>query len=52
MTLGERTGEKVQVLEGLEIGEEIVYRGTVKLRENAEVEVIETVDTHLPSGDV
>ncbi|PMP07843.1 efflux transporter periplasmic adaptor subunit [Vibrio breoganii] len=52
VTLGERTGEKVQVLEGLEIGEEIVYRGTVKLRENAEVEVNETVDTHLPSGDV
>ncbi|MGL6315744.1 efflux RND transporter periplasmic adaptor subunit [Vibrio sp. WXL103] len=53
VSLGERTGELVQVLSGLELGEEIVYRGTVKLRDGAEIEVIETIvlNQHKVSGN-
>lgn len=43
VTLGGRTGDRVEVISGLDMGEEIVYRGTVKLRDGAGVEVIETV---------
>ncbi|MGL6259379.1 efflux RND transporter periplasmic adaptor subunit [Vibrio sp. WXL103] len=47
VTLGERNGEIVEVRSGLELGEEIVYRGTVKLRDGASVEVQETVQPDL-----
>ncbi|MDR9827160.1 efflux RND transporter periplasmic adaptor subunit [Vibrio sp. FNV 38] len=52
VSLGERTGEKVQVLEGLKAGEEIVFRGTVKLRDGAEIKVMETVQLNHNEGDL
>ncbi|CAM4442862.1 efflux RND transporter periplasmic adaptor subunit [Vibrio agarivorans] len=51
VTLGERTGEQVQVISGLDLGEEIVYRGTVKLRDGAEIEIIETLDAQVTQGE-
>ena len=37
ITLGERRGDKVSILKGLNLNDNVVYAGQVKLRNNAKV---------------